>query len=331
VTGDTPLVSICVPAYNAERWIAAALESALAQTYPEFELVVADNGSTDTTLEITRSFEDPRLRFETATTTIGAVANHNRAVRLSRGVFVKFLHADDLLLPECVEQMVALALEDERVALVFAPREVMLEGASDPEWAEKFARPHERFEELDQINEGRRLFRQLLDAGFVEENWIGEPSAVLLRRGTLERVGLFNERLYQIADLELWARIAYDHRLGFVDRTLSVYRHHELSGTAENARVGRDWFDWMWFFEGLLTIPNLTPEDRKELRRLRRATLRRALRTQAGRIVQRRWTSELPAYVAHRVRSRLGERPRLHEILEETGADEAQRLSPAGR
>src|SRR5438876_11482302 len=102
VSIDRPLVSICVPAYNAERWLADALESAMRQTYSEFELVVADNSSTDRTVEIARSFDDPRVRVETATTWVSAVANHNRAIRLSRGAFVKFLHADDLLLPRCV-------------------------------------------------------------------------------------------------------------------------------------------------------------------------------------------------------------------------------------
>jgi hypothetical protein len=107
---------------------------------------------------------------------------------------------------------------------------------------------------LEGINDGRDVFHQLLAVGF-DENWIGEPSAVLLRRSTLERVALFNERLFQIADLELWARIAYDHRLGFIDRVLSVYRHHELSGTAENARIRRDWFDKVWLFEGSSRSP----------------------------------------------------------------------------
>jgi glycosyltransferase involved in cell wall biosynthesis len=326
---ELPLVSICIPAFNAERWIAAALESAVKQTYPELELVLADNGSTDSTLEIARALDDPRLRIETRSRTIGAVANHNRAIRLSRGAFVKLLHADDLLLPDCVEAMVGLALEDERIALVFAPREVLLEEGSSTEWAERFARPHERFGRLQRVNEGRDLFHQLLAAAF-EENWIGEPSAVLLRRTTLERVGLFNERLFQIADLELWARIAYDHRLGFVDRVLSVYRHHELSGTAQNARIGRDWFDPIWLLEGLLTIPNLTPQDRAKLHRLRRAALRRALRAQAGRVVQRRWTPELAAYVAYRTRAGIGEPPRLHEALGEAGSAEAQRLPAPG-
>jgi glycosyltransferase involved in cell wall biosynthesis len=308
MSSERPLVSICVPAYNAERWIGAALESALAQTYSNFELVVSDNSSTDATAEVARQFSDPRLRVETATRTTSAAANHNRAVRLSRGEFVKFLHADDLLLPECVEEMVALALEDTRIGLVFAPREVLLEGASDPEWAEKFARPHEQFEGLERINDGRRLFGQLLDAGF-EENWIGEPSAVLVRRETLDRVGLFNERIFQITDLELWARIAIDHRVGFVDRILSVYRHHGQSGTASNALVQRDWLDIVWLFEGLLEIPSLTSDERRRLLRLRRVAFRRALRAQAGRVVHRRWTAELPAYLAYRARA-TGDRSR---------------------
>ncbi|HEX6702439.1 MAG TPA: glycosyltransferase [Gaiellaceae bacterium] len=328
MTNETPLVSICVPAYNADRWVAAALESALAQTYSNFELVLADNASTDATVEIARSLGDPRIRIETSTVTIGAVANHNRAIRLSRGAFVKFLHADDLLLPECVEEMVALALDDPRIGLVFAPREVLLEDASDPEWAEKFARPHEHFDGLERINDGRRLFSQLVDAGF-DENWIGEPSAVLLTRRALEDVGLFNERLFQIADVELWARIAYEHRLGFIDRTISVYRHHEQSGTAQNARVRRDWFDPIWLIEGLLAIPSLTASDRRTLGRLRRAALLRALRAQAGRIVRQRWTPELAAYAAYRARATVGERPRLHERLEKLEVAAPQGL-PAG-
>jgi glycosyltransferase involved in cell wall biosynthesis len=324
VSEKAALVSICVPAYNAERWIAAALESALEQTYTELELVVADNGSTDATAEIARGFDDPRLRVETARSTISAMANHNRAVRLSRGAFVKFLHADDLLLPTCLEEMIALALEDERIALVFAPREVLLEAAPDPEWAEMFARPHERFEGLERINDGRRLFRQLLDAGF-EENWIGEPSAVLLRRSALERVRLFNERLYQIADLELWARIAVDHRIGFVDEILSVYRHHAHSGTAQNARIRRDWFDRPWLLEGLLAIPNLTAAERRELVRLRRGALRLALRAQAARVARRQWTPELASYLAYRSHP---ERQALHGHLNDSEPAEAQPLSP---
>jgi glycosyltransferase involved in cell wall biosynthesis len=309
-----PLVSVCVPAYNAERWIAGALESAVAQTYEELEIVVADNASTDATVELARAVDDPRIRVEQGRVTTSAVANHNRAIRLSHGTFVKFLHADDLLLPTCVEEMVALAQEDESIGLVFAPREVDVEGALDPEWGELFARPHEYFSSLERVNEGRRLFRELLDAGF-EGNWVGEPSAVLLTRGALEHVGLLNERLFQIADLELWARIMVSCRVGFVDKVLSVYRHHGESGTARNARLQRDWFDRPWLFEGLLAIGDLTPDERARLLALRRAALRRAGRSQLARVARGRLTADMPRYIAFRARASLGKAPLLGPLL----------------
>jgi glycosyltransferase involved in cell wall biosynthesis len=311
---ERPLVSVCVPAYNAERWIAGALESAVGQTYEELEIVVADNASTDATVELARAVGDPRIRVESTPQTIGAVANHNRAIRLSHGAFVKFLHADDLLLPTCVEEMVALAREDESIGLVFAPREVVVEEAPDPEWGELFARPHEYFSGLERVNDGRRLFRELLDAGF-EANWVGEPTAVLVTRGALGHVGLLNERLFQIADLELWARIMVSCRVGFVDRFLSVYRHHGESGTARNARVQRDWFDQPWLLEGLLAIPDLTPDERSRLVALRRAALRRAARHQLGRLARGRPSAELPRYLAFRTRASLGKAPLLAPAL----------------
>jgi len=305
-----PLVSVCIPVYNAERWIAGALESAVRQTYEELEIVVADNASTDASVELARAVDDPRIRVERARETIGAVANHNRAIRLSRGAFVKFLHADDLLLPTCVEEMVALAREDESIGLVFAPRKVVVEQAPDPEWGELFGRPHEYFSSLERVNDGRRLFRELLDAG-LEANWVGEPSAVLVTRGALEHVGLLNERLFQIADLELWARIMVSCRVGFVDEVLSVYRHHGESGTARNALSRRDWFDLPWLLEGLLAIPELTPDERARLVALRRAALRRAGRAQVGRLARGRLTTERPRYVAYRTRASLGTAPLL--------------------
>jgi glycosyltransferase involved in cell wall biosynthesis len=312
-----PRVSICMPAFDAAPWIRGALESALAQTYRDFELVVSDNASSDGTAEIAGSYSDPRVRIHTASHTVAAVVNHNRAIRLCRGEFVKFLHADDLLLPECLEQMVALAADDESVGLVFAPREVVVEDAPDPDWLEHFQRPHEGFGPLARINEGRTLFNRLLDAEF-EENWVGEPSAVLVRRSALQRVGLLNERLFQISDLELWARILLRHRVGFIDAALSVYRHHGASGTVANARVQRDWLDRPWLVEGLLRVHGLTDDERARLLRLRRAVARRALRAQLRRLARGSPTTGLLVYAWYRARQGLGRAPALAPALDGT-------------
>jgi glycosyltransferase involved in cell wall biosynthesis len=298
----TPLVSICVPAYNAGRWIRSALESAFAQTYPSFEVVVSDNASSDDTLEIVQSFADERLQVFRASHTVSAVANQNRVLRSSRGAYLKFLHADDALRPTCVEKMMEAAVQDPTIGLVFAPREVVAEDAPDPEWEEVYRRPHLGFHQLEPVNDGHVLFNQLLDSGFAA-NWVGEPSAVLLSREALEMVGLMNERLHQIGDLELWARIMLSHRVGFVDEVLSVYRHHDASQTVANARTGQDWFDLPWLVEGLLASSHLTPAERVKLRLLRRAALRQVARSQVGRILRGDPTTELPRYLAYRARA----------------------------
>ena len=91
----TPLVSIVIPCYNAERYVGEAIESALDQTYPHKEVIVIDDGSTDSSLEVIRSFGN-HLRWETAPNRGGSAAR-NRGLELARGELIQFLDADDLL------------------------------------------------------------------------------------------------------------------------------------------------------------------------------------------------------------------------------------------
>jgi glycosyltransferase involved in cell wall biosynthesis len=296
-----------MPAYNSSQWIGEAIESALAQTWENFELVIVDDASSDSTVAIARSYSDPRIRIETGRPNIGNARNSNAAVRLSTGAFVKFLHADDTLAPDCIEEMVALALEDERIGLVFARREILAEDDDDLAWLQKYAKPHERFEHLERSNDGHVLFVQLIDAG-IDENWIGEPSAVMVTRRCLEESGLFNPRLHQIPDLDLWLRIMLRYRVGFVDKPLCVYRRHPQSYTASNRKLGRDWLDRLWLLEGLMNEDVLGPEERETIERLRRAALRRAVRSQFGRLLRRRFDPELLAYGRYRA-SRREEEP----------------------
>ncbi len=91
-----PLVSILIPAYNAEEWIADTLRSAIAQTWEHKEIIVVDDGSTDRTLAIARQFESDQLRV-IANEHQGAAATRNKALSLSRGEYIQYLDADDLL------------------------------------------------------------------------------------------------------------------------------------------------------------------------------------------------------------------------------------------
>lgn len=102
----TPLVSIIIPCHNAAPWLAATLESALAQTWPAIEIIVVDDGSTDESLSIARRFNQPRLKLITQPNA-GAAAARNRGLAEAHGEYIQFLDADDLLAPD----KVALQLE----------------------------------------------------------------------------------------------------------------------------------------------------------------------------------------------------------------------------
>ncbi len=100
------LVSILIPAYNAERWLAHTLRSALSQTWPHKEIVVVDDGSSDHTLEVARQFEGAGVRVVTQPNA-GAAAARNAALALARGDYIQWLDADDILHPEKIERQMA--------------------------------------------------------------------------------------------------------------------------------------------------------------------------------------------------------------------------------
>ena len=114
-----PLVSILIPCYNAERWVAQAIESALEQTWPRKEVIVVDDGSTDGSLAIIRSFGD-RIRWATGPNGGGNVAR-NRLLALAQGEWLQYLDADDWLLPEKVSQQIEFLNDHPETDIVYGP------------------------------------------------------------------------------------------------------------------------------------------------------------------------------------------------------------------
>ena len=116
-----PLVSILIPAYNAEKWIAYTLESASAQTWPRKEIIVVDDGSRDRTAEVARRFASKEVSVVSIANQ-GAAAARNHALQLSQGDYIQWLDADDLLAPDKIErQLGALGEVDSRRILLSSP------------------------------------------------------------------------------------------------------------------------------------------------------------------------------------------------------------------
>lgn len=119
-----PLVSVIIPVRNYERYIAAAIESVLAQKLTDYELIIVDDCSTDQTPEIVARYVDGgRIRLVRNETNLGQFPAHNRGAGLARGKYLKFLHGDDIMYPHCLEMMVALmeAFPDAGLGISYNP------------------------------------------------------------------------------------------------------------------------------------------------------------------------------------------------------------------
>ena len=124
-SSNQPLVSICIPAYKAEATIKEAVQSALAQTYRNIEVIVVDNASPDNTVEVVRAIDDPRVTISVNDQNYGPVENWNRAVAATKGKYVKLVCADDAIEPTCVARQVQVLEQNKNVVMTATQRTVV--------------------------------------------------------------------------------------------------------------------------------------------------------------------------------------------------------------
>jgi len=209
-----PAVSIIIPAYNQGAYLARAIRSALDQTYPDFEVIVVDDGSTDNTAEVARSFDDSRLHYVYQENR-GLSAARNTGIRHTTAPLLTFLDSDDLFLPRKLELLVAELERDPELGLVA--------GQAIP------------------IDENEQQVGKIFDRKPPEEPsrlLLGNPlhvGSVLLRRACQEKVGFFDEELRSYEDWDMWLRLALAGcKIGWVPAPVSLYRFHR----AQMTRIG---------------------------------------------------------------------------------------------
>ena len=253
-------VSICIPTHNGARWIEESVASALSQTYPSLEILVVDDRSTDNTVEIVRSINDDRVRVVVNETRQGLAGNWNQCVRLAKGEFIKFLFQDDALYPHCVERMMAVFESHPRLGMMFARRNFVVEPDAPAELAKEivgeYTDQHLRFKNVRTVNDGRQLFAQHVAKGF-EQSCVAEPPSTLIPKEVFRHLGLFNIRMRQACDIEMWLRIMFFYDVWFVDEKLLFFRIHGDSATAVNRGDRKAEYDRFWMLEGLLRYPQI--------------------------------------------------------------------------
>ena len=309
MSATQPLVSICIPTFNSEAFVAASVESALEQDYPNLEVVVTDDSSQDATVEVLQDRFGDSIRLQRNEVRKGPPRTTMAAVASSRGSLIKFLHHDDRLAPDCVSKMVAALRRHDSAGMVFSRRRVEAEFDTPAAraWIQKYGALHHGFSSVEGLNQGMKLLREIVVGGV--ENWIGEPSCVMVRRACLERLGGSNPRLYVLPDLELWMRIMTSYDVAFIDEVLCTYRHSPQSRSGFVVRGQMGWLDRLWIYEMLMdheevrrAVPELAPRRRFERRIAYRTVVRHALRPQPDDPPVGLWR----AYAGHRIRRLIG-------------------------
>lgn len=246
------LISIIMPAHNASRFIGQAIESVLAQTYPDWELLIIDDASTDDTPDLVRAFSDPRIKYHRVERVGHPAGVRNIGLRLAQGEYIAFLDSDDEYLPQALEILYGALQEKPDATSAYGFCWCIDEKNEPiPERNVLVAQPNGTYTlPPDYSHSWKNIvlgyFSCLLPG-------------LILRRSTLDRIGNLNEQLYSAEDYEFYVRLFMDNHDGLYCIPNYVYRYRiyseSLTKTAANmdkilasaARI----MDWLFGYEHL--------------------------------------------------------------------------------
>ncbi|MBC7596077.1 MAG: glycosyltransferase family 2 protein [Kineosporiaceae bacterium] len=220
-------VSIVVPAYNNAASIERTMDSILAQTYHDLEIIVADHASTDSTWEALQKYAaDPRVTLLTTKAGGGALANWNRVSQAATGDFIKLVCGDDLIYPELVAEQYEALMAHPQATLTASARDII--DANDALVAK-----NRGLAGLRGPVDGRAAVRQTIVSG---TNIFGEPGCVMMKRETLEKVGWWDSTFPYLIDETTYSRVLFEGDFVAVPRSLAAFR---ISDTQWSVRLAK--------------------------------------------------------------------------------------------
>lgn len=211
-------VSVIIPAYNGDRYLAEAIDSVLQQTYQDYEIIVVDDGSTDNTAQVVRQYGKV-VRYLSQTNQ-GVAASRNLGLAAALGNYIAFLDQDDIFLPDKLSSQVALLEQDADLGMVNSGWQIYRENQLGDRQGEVEAAV-QPWQQIPQLTATNLIIWKPVFLG-----------AILFRRNWLERAGGFNTTLEQTPDVDLVMRLA---KIGcpaaWVEKVTVRYRQHETNAS----------------------------------------------------------------------------------------------------
>jgi glycosyltransferase involved in cell wall biosynthesis len=209
-----PKVSVIIPVYNAEKFLSETIESVIAQTYPDWEIIAVDDGSTDRSLEILRKYEQrlPSKIHVITQRNSGVSIARNNAIAIAKGEYIAFLDHDDLWLPEKLEKQVELLDSNKELGLVYSDSYIIIDEEGD-------------FEK-NTYSQNIKPFRGNVLNELLYANFIPLLTAII-RKEVLNKVGMFNPKYKICEEYDLFLKIAEYYPVDFIEQPLAKYRVHD--------------------------------------------------------------------------------------------------------
>ena len=208
-----PQVSICIPVFNGENFIKDCLNSIILQSYKNFEIIVLDNNSSDNTLQIVKSYNDPRIKIFLNEKNIGALNNFSKCIELASAEYFVMIPHDDIMKQNFIKEMSNILNKNKEVGIVYAG--------------------------VDYIDENKNIIRKAVnydcDMNLKKHETINDivtnfmPIQLpMVRSKILKKIGKFDEKFSLFSDVNLWLKIMYlDWNVYFISKTLSCLRTHK--------------------------------------------------------------------------------------------------------
>jgi glycosyltransferase involved in cell wall biosynthesis len=213
-----PKISVIIPIYNAERYLSETIESVMAQTYSDWEIVAVDDGSTDKTPEILKDYEKKLSKKLCVITqkNSGVSIARNTAIAAARGEYIAFLDHDDLWLPEKLEKQVKLLDSNKKLGLVYSDS-YAIDGKGS---LKKGTLLSGRLFRLHARMRRGNVFNELFYVNFIP------ILTAIVRKNVFNKVGMFDSK-YKIAEeYDLFLKIAEQYPIDFIEKPLAKYRIH---------------------------------------------------------------------------------------------------------
>ncbi|MBT5869497.1 MAG: glycosyltransferase family 2 protein [Nitrospinaceae bacterium] len=221
---SSPLISLCIPAYNRARFLGSTLESLIGQTFTDFEIIVVDDCSPDDTAEVVASFDDSRIRYYRNEINLGVPFNYNYVLSLARGEFVCLFGDHDLADPCFLEKSLEIMRGNSEVVFTI-PGLVVIDEQD---------RPVERYEKsYPKIISGEKMLKTLLVSATCPF-----PITTVIRREFIEKLSLpFDPQYWWYCDINLWMKLSSMGKVGYVKEPILMMRKREKNHFLK----GKDW------------------------------------------------------------------------------------------